>query len=103
MLLAFLTGIMLGFLVLPAWGNAQGERLYQTQGCAICHGKGGARPIAGLVPKLAGQNAEYLILQLREFKATKRTGAGAQAMWTFAQSLSQNDIRLISDYLEKSK
>ncbi len=40
--------------------------------CAACHGPGGAKPIAGNYPKLAGQGEAYLVKQLQDYKSGKR-------------------------------
>jgi cytochrome c553 len=48
-----------------AAGKAKSER------CAACHGADG-NPAAGTIPILAGQNARYLYLQLRDFKEGAR-------------------------------
>ena len=39
-----------------------------TAGCDACHGAGGADPVDGLVPALAGQKAEYLERALTEYR-----------------------------------
>ena len=44
----------------------------KTASCEQCHGPRGATPVQGLIPKLCGQNAEYLEAQLLEFQDGRR-------------------------------
>ncbi|MDT6964704.1 c-type cytochrome [Cupriavidus sp. SZY C1] len=47
--------------------------------CATCHGVDGISSV-GLYPNLAGQKAEYLAKQLRDFKAGRRDDAVMRPM-----------------------
>ena len=44
----------------------------KTASCEQCHGPKGAAPVQGLIPKLCGQNAEYLEAQLLQFQDGRR-------------------------------
>lgn len=44
----------------------------KTALCEHCHGPNGCQPINGLMPKLAGQNKEYLEMTLHQFRDGKR-------------------------------
>lgn len=81
-------------------GSAGGDPKLATQGkskfimCSGCHGatgKGNSH-----FPALAGQHPEYLIKQLKNFKAGKREGG---PMPTMAKSMSDDDINKIAAYL----
>jgi cytochrome c553 len=63
--------------------------------CAACHGATGAGSSALSVPRLAGQNADYMAHTLLMFKAGKRKNA---VMEPIAQNLSDSDIRALADY-----
>jgi cytochrome c553 len=66
--------------------------------CADCHGPGATRSRANY-PRLAGQYAEYLMLQLRLFKADHRGGSPyAHLMQEVAPRLSEADIRDVASY-----
>ena len=66
--------------------------------CASCHGIAGAPPNP-LYPRLAGQYADYLALQLRLFKEGVRRGTEyAEIMATVAQRLTDEQIRAVSLY-----
>jgi cytochrome c553 len=50
------------------------------------------------IPRLAGQQLEYLKAQLRGFKAATRFDMDGQ-MTSAAQALSEADIALLADYM----
>jgi cytochrome c553 len=71
-----------------------------TQVCAACHGADG-NSASGAFPKLAGQHAEYLVKQLKDFKPE----AGAKValrkndvMAGFAGQLSDQDMVNVAAY-----
>lgn len=60
--------------------------------CAQCHGPAGMATLAN-VPNLAGQHAEYLAKQLREFRSRHRADANAaKNMWGVAHNLTDKQI-----------
>jgi cytochrome c553 len=88
-------------LALPAEsadaGNAEaGARLARQFNCVQCHGA----TLLGLqhIPRLAGQQHEYLRTQLRGFKASTRFDMDGQ-MSSAAQALSDADIDILAKYL----
>ncbi len=64
--------------------------------CAMCHLGG----MAGQneVPRLAGQHPEYIITQLKNFKARERTN-DAGNMTSLAQTLSEEDINNLAHWI----
>ncbi|GLR69224.1 c-type cytochrome [Agaribacter marinus] len=56
--------------------------------CGACHGLNGISNIP-IIPNLAGQKAEYTVLQLKAFRSGERVNA---AMTPHAKSLSDQDI-----------
>ena len=64
--------------------------------CTQCHGA----TLMGQqhIPRIAGQQGEYLRVQLRGFKATTRFDMDGN-MTAAAQPLTPEDIDLLSDYL----
>jgi len=73
-----------------------GERLVKQHFCSSCH----TPALMGQkhIPRLAGQQQEYLLKQLRGFKA--QTAADLDGSMTMsAQPLSEQDIELLADYL----
>ncbi len=64
--------------------------------CTICHLGGFAGQ--NEVPRVAGQNYEYIVKQLADFKARQRTN-DAGSMTSVASTLSAQDIENIAHYL----
>jgi cytochrome c553 len=75
---------------------AAGTRITEQNNCTSCHGP----KLAGLqhIPRLAGQQAEYLRTQLKGFKASTRFDLDGQ-MTSAAQALTAADIEILADYL----
>ena len=73
-----------------------GPRLAAQYNCSQCHGA--ALMGQQHIPRLAGQQHEYLKTQLRGFKASTRFDMDGQ-MTSAAQALSDTDIDLLADYL----
>jgi cytochrome c553 len=68
-----------------------------TEVCAACHGADG-NSVAPANPNLAGQDADYITLQLVHFKAGVRTNAVMQAM---AAPLADADMNSLGSYFAK--
>jgi cytochrome c553 len=79
----------------PAQAEA-GARLALQHNCVQCHGPA----LLGQqhIPRLAGQQRDYLKTQLRGFKAGTRFDMDGQ-MTSAAQALSDADIELLAGYL----
>ena len=76
--------------------SAAAQRLADALHCTQCHGP----KLAGQdhIPRLAGQHAEYLMEQLRGFRAATR-GDIDGSMSSAAQALSDADIDLLAGYI----
>ncbi|WP_248800020.1 c-type cytochrome [Pseudomonas sp. MWU13-2105] len=73
-------------------GTAMAEKV-----CSMCHGLTG-ESISPMFPKLAGQQKEYLKLQLTDFKGHARSDeTGTQYMWGFTH-LTETQISELADY-----
>ena len=84
-------------------GGGPGFDLYTKKTCNTCHGADAKTPLAPNYPKLAGQNADYLIAQMKDFATSKRTN-GQSAIMTatiMAQQVTDEDTKKISDWLSK--
>jgi cytochrome c553 len=73
-----------------------GPGLAQKFNCSQCH----ARNLMGQqhIPRLAGQQFEYLRTQLKGFKAQTRSDIDGN-MTSAAQALTDKDIEVLADYL----
>ncbi len=67
--------------------------------CTTCHGPNG-NSASPQYPVLAGQNARYLYLQLRDFKEGRRHDVQMDPM---AASLERDDMLALADYFSKQK
>lgn len=80
----------------PAWAAdpAQGEALAGERGCGTCHGARGVSAAAN-IPSLAGQQAEYVTLQLILFRERLRD---APPMPDMAQGLSDEQVENLAAF-----
>jgi cytochrome c553 len=80
--------------------RVSGETLAQ-QVCSICHGVDG-NSVSPEFPKLAGQQKQYIINQLTNFRSKHRGDPpGPEYMWGIARSLTDQQIDQIADYFSK--
>jgi cytochrome c553 len=68
-----------------------------TVRCSLCHGLDG-QSLSPLYPKLASQNAEYIVKQIFNFKTGQRDST---VMRDVANTLSAADIRALADYFSR--
>ena len=61
-----------------AAGDAEAGKA-KSAACAACHGPDG-NSVAPTFPKLAGQHADYLVKQLKEYKSGERQNATMNPM-----------------------
>ncbi|MBL6957925.1 MAG: c-type cytochrome [Rhodospirillales bacterium] len=89
------------------------KRLYMTKTCIACHGRNGAKAIMDY-PNLAGQSEKYMLGQIKDIIAGKRTGSpdatgnprsqgmrGALVAPDGAITISDKDIKTIVKWLAK--
>lgn len=95
-----IAAVLAGSTALAAEGNAvksgdtaKGQAIAAGV-CAACHGADGNSPIA-VNPNLAGQHAEYLVKQLRNYKSGERSNP---IMAGIASTLSEDDMRNVAAY-----
>ncbi|HHH36198.1 MAG TPA: cytochrome c4 [Gammaproteobacteria bacterium] len=87
---------------------AKGEKLFKNgnprtgvYGCINCHGprgKGKAKNITQF-PVIGGQHRDYIIKQLKDFKAGRRHNDPGGMMADIAKRLSNDEIRAVAEYL----
>jgi len=73
-----------------------GPALAKQYNCTQCHGP----QLQGLqhIPKISGQQKEYLLTQLKGFKAGTRADMDGN-MTSAASNLNENDMVILSDYI----
>lgn len=78
---------------------ADGAALYASKGCAACHGADAKTPIMPAYPKLAGQNAQYALNQMKDIKSGARNNGQTAAMKGIVMSISDEDLQAIAEWL----
>jgi cytochrome c553 len=91
-IIAALAGVFLAAASALADADLDGARV-----CAACHGTHGEGATNG-VPRLAGQNADYLSHALSMFKAGTRSSS---TMEPIARNLSDAEARQLAEYFSK--
>lgn len=66
--------------------------------CAACHSPNGAG-IPAQFPRLAGQHAEYIALQLKAFRSGERANDPNRMMRGVAVKLSDREISAVAEYI----
>jgi len=75
--------------------SAGRNKIYQCQGCHGISGWKTAFPEVYQVPKLGGQNAQYIVAALKQYKSGERDFATMRAI---AATLSDQDMEDIAAY-----
>ncbi|MCW8903902.1 c-type cytochrome [Sedimenticola sp.] len=78
---------------------ADGAALYASKGCAACHGADAKTPIMPAYPKLAGQNAQYALNQMKDIKSGARNNGQTAAMKGIVMSVSEEELQAIAEWL----
>ena len=74
-----------------------------VQVCSNCHGVDG-NPVSPNFPRLAGQQPEYFISQMQNFRSHKRADPeGFEYMWGLSRNLTDKQIEGLADYFSKQK
>jgi cytochrome c len=85
----------------PAFAVEDGATLWQTKTCWSCHGKDGKTTILPNYPKIAGQNVQYIEEQMYDIKHGVRTNRNAAAMAGIMVLVSDDEIKVLADYVSK--
>ncbi|HEY2884478.1 MAG TPA: cytochrome c, partial [Rhizomicrobium sp.] len=89
-------GLVVAFLSSGAFAQGGGVEA-KVQLCAACHGPNG-NSTDPQYPKLAGQTARYIYLELKDFKEGRRHDPQMEPM---AKTLSPEDMLALADYYSK--
>ena len=68
------------------------------EACASCHGPDGNKPVTVETPRLAGQQYDYLVKVLTEYRNGRRDNAIMTAM---AKPLTEQEIRDLASYFSR--
>jgi cytochrome c553 len=83
----------------PGDPNKGAQKVAMCQGCHGIHGWRTAFPEVYRVPKLSGQNSQYIVTALKQYKAGDR---GHPTMKAIAASLSDGDMADIAAYYSQA-
>lgn len=84
-----------------------GERIYKggnsktgLPACSACHADNGSGNTAAKFPKLAGQNPEYIVDQLKKFHSRKRSNDYNEMMRDIAEMMSEEEMKAVASYIK---
>lgn len=80
-----------------------GASLYTVRACHACHGPDAKTTILPIYPKLAGQNAPYLLEQMKAIRDGTRTNGLSAAMRPLMASVTDEEFQAISEWLATLK
>jgi cytochrome c len=78
---------------------ADGAATYTAKGCAACHGADAKTPIMPAYPKIAGQSKEYVTQQMTDIKSGARNNGQSAAMKGIMASVTEDEIKVLAEYL----
>ena len=78
---------------------ADGAELYKTKTCFTCHGQDGKTPILPGYPKIAGQDREYTLQQMKDIKSGARSNAQSAAMKGVMHLVNDEEMAVLADYI----
>lgn len=85
----------------------RGEQIYyggdmkkNIPACAACHSPSGSGNGPAAYPALVGQNYEYIVNQLENFKDYKRTNDPAGMMRDIAERMSDTEIQAVATFIK---
>ncbi|AUB85734.1 cytochrome C (plasmid) [Candidatus Thiodictyon syntrophicum] len=93
-------------LALGVAGNlsaADGGALYKARACQACHGDDAKTTVLPIYPKLAGQNAPYLLEQMKAIRDGTRTNGLSAAMRPLMASVPDEEFQSIAEWLATLK
>ena len=76
-----------------------GADLYKKKTCWSCHGKDAKTPIMPVYPKLAGQNAQYALQQMKDIKSGARNNGQTAGMKGVMGLVNEEEMAAIAEYL----
>ena len=79
----------------------KGKSIYYANGCANCHGTNAEG--SSYYPKLANKQSDFLMKKLVDFKKGIAATQKQEIMFTFAQALTDKEIKNIVDFLSNFK
>ena len=85
----------------PGGAELDGAALYKEKTCIACHGPDAKTPILPEYPRLAGQNAPYLLRQMTDIKSGARNNGNTPAMAGVMHLVNEEEMAVLADYISK--
>lgn len=79
--------------------GSNGAALFKSKGCPACHGVDGSYPVSQDYPVIAGQNANYLLRQMRDIRDGRRNNGLTQMMREAVTQVTDDELAIISEWL----
>ena len=76
-----------------------GAGLYKERTCIACHGEEGRAPVMTEYPKIAGQNAAYMVAQMKDIKSGTRGNSHSVAMTNVMHMISEEEMNAVAEWL----
>ena len=76
-----------------------GAGLYTERTCIACHGAEGKVPVMSEYPKIAGQNAPYMLAQMKDIKSGARSNSHTIAMKNVMHLISDEEMAAVAEWL----
>lgn len=101
---------LLAVLLVTVWLGAasatpaetlDGETLFNHRTCVTCHGKDGKTPILPEYPIIAGQNAAYILQQLKDIKSGARANGNSASMRGIMHLVDEEEMKALAEYISK--
>lgn len=77
-----------------------GDMVKQIPACTACHGPDGAGNGLANFPRLSGQNAEYIVEELEDYKKGSRTNDVNGIMRDIAKRMDKEDMEAVASYIQ---
>ena len=93
--------VMVGSGTAPYAGaeTPDGETLFNQRTCFTCHGKDGKTPILPFYPLIAGQNAEYVLQQMKDIKSGARANGNTASMRGVMHLVNEEEMKVLAEYI----
>lgn len=85
----------------PAAPVLDGKTLFQQRTCFTCHGADAKTPILPEFPRLAGQNALYMLRQIKDIKSGARANGNTAAMRGVLHLVTEEEMAVLVQYLSE--
>ncbi|MDM8569618.1 c-type cytochrome [Thiotrichales bacterium HSG1] len=79
--------------------NADGAALFKSKTCWSCHGKDAKTPLLPAYPKIAGQNKDYALVQMKDIKSGVRSNGQSAGMKGIMMLVNDEEMEIIAEWL----